>query len=290
MTHDSHIIAVDGGGTRCRFLIEGQGQRHAVELGSANVTTGFATATAVLREGIAALAAAAGLSEAALRATPAFIGLAGVKGESMIARVAGALPLDHVRVDEDRPAAIRGALGARIGAVAHCGTGSFLGRQAPDGLRVLGGWGTVLGDEASAYWVGRQLLSAAVNAEDSIVPRTGVIEGLSDIFEGPQAIVSFAFEAPPREVAALAQRVTHAAAGGDPVARQILQEGAAYLMRSLAHLGWQPGEPLCFTGGIGPHYTDYLPPEARGSIAAPEGSTMDGALALARDFSKALAA
>ncbi|SLN16315.1 Glucosamine kinase GspK [Pseudoruegeria aquimaris] len=289
MKHDSHIIAVDGGGTRCRFLIEGHGARHAVELGSANVTTGFDAAMDVLREGLAALGAAAGLSGADLRRVPAFVGLAGVKGAGMAQRVAAALPLAYVRVDEDRPAAIRGALGARIGAVAHCGTGSFLGRQAPDGLRVLGGWGAVLGDEASAYWVGRQLLAAAVNAEDGVVERSAVISGLSDQFSGPQDIVSFAFEAPPREVAALARRVTAAAEGGDPVARAIMAEGAAYLMRSLAHLGWKAGEPLCFTGGIGPHYTAYLPEAARACVVAPAGSTMDGALALARDFSKELA-
>jgi glucosamine kinase len=63
----------------------------------------------------------------------------------------------------------------------------------------------------------------------------------------------------------------------DPFAKTLLQEGAAYIRAGLSALGWQPQDPLCLTGGIGPHYAPFLGLP----VTAAKGTALDGALTLA---------
>ncbi|MBE3639635.1 BadF/BadG/BcrA/BcrD ATPase family protein [Mangrovicoccus algicola] len=275
------VIAVDGGGTRARLSYDG---RCTVETGPANVGSDFGRAVAGLRDGLARLAGCAGLDAAALAATPAYLGLAGCLSAELAGRVAAALPLDCARVEDDRPAAVRGALGDLDGAVAHCGTGSFLALQAGGRIRLAGGWGAVLGDEASAAWVGRRALSVTLDACDGIAAQSGLTRMLAERHGGPAGIVAFATAARPDELGRIAPLVTERAGAGDAAAAAILRQGAGYLARLLAALGHVPGRALCLTGGIGPHYAAVLPPDLAAGIRAPAGTPLDGALALARDM------
>ena len=119
------IIAVDGGGTRCRVALDDGRAICVVETGPANVSTDFDGSVAQLVAGLEQLAQKAGVAVAELSPLPAFLGLAGIIGEDIRTRFRNALPLTTLRVEDDRPAALRGALGQRDGVVAHCGTGSF---------------------------------------------------------------------------------------------------------------------------------------------------------------------
>ncbi|WP_147249825.1 hypothetical protein [Loktanella sp. D2R18] len=69
---------------------------------------------------------------------------------------------------------------------------------------------------------------------------------------------------------------------GDTWAQSILQRGADDMARGLTQLGFQPGDPLCLLGGLGPHYAGYLPPAYLAGKMDAKGSALDGAFALAR--------
>ena len=125
--------------------------------------------------------------------------------------MAQALPLDHARIEDDRRSALVGALGSRDGAIAHCGTGSFLGANTNGKMRFAGGWGPVLGDEASAQWVGRKSLAATLNALDGLALRTPLVDEMLNHFGSSEAIVAFAAKASPADFGLLAQRTTKAA-------------------------------------------------------------------------------
>ena len=262
MTRDGltrSVIAVDGGGSTCRLVLDGPGGRYLAERGSANVSSDFAAALGEIRTGLAALAAQAGTDLAGLADVPAYVGLAGVTGPAKAEAVRAALPLARVRVEDDRRSALRGALGAHDGAIAHFGTGSFFALQSGAELRLAGGWGSRLGDEGSGYWVVRSALTETLASVDGLIAPSPLTEALLAAYGSAAEIVARVAVETPRETARLAPEVAAAAAAGDPVGARILQEGADHIALTLARMGWRDGMDLCLTGGFGPSYRDFLP-------------------------------
>lgn len=280
------ILAVDGGGTTCRIAFSAGDQQFVIEVGPANVSSDFAGAVARIVEGLQGLAAKLGVDVESLRPLPTYLGLAGVTGVEIADRVAAALPLDLVRVEDDRRSALVGAHGGMDGAIAHCGTGSFLALQRRGAQRFAGGWGSVLGDEASAHWVGRRALSLSLDAVDGLIDETGLTADLLAEYGGPGGIVAFAGAARPNEIGQIARRVTAAAEAGDANAVFLMRGAAACLLQSLERMGWTPDSALCLTGGIGPQYTSYMPAAARDALTEPQGAPLAGAIALAQSFRK----
>ncbi|MCA8881475.1 MAG: ATPase [Rhodobacteraceae bacterium] len=280
---DTAVIGVDGGGTSCRFALESRGQRHELKLGSANVTTDFDGALATIRTGLDRLCAEAGLDPAELSGISAYLGLAGVLDDENARRLRAELPFRAVQIEDDRRSAVRGALGDADGSLAGVGTGSFLARQSGGRIRLVGGWGARLGDEASGFWIGHRALAATLDSHDGLIAPTDLTSALLAKFGGrPGGIVRFGRGAVPAEFGALAPLVIDAAAAGDPVGRQVLESGARYLSETLRKMGWRHGEALCLIGGVAGAYRPYLPAEMVEALVAPRGTALDGALSLAR--------
>ncbi|QDC08086.1 ATPase [Oceanicola sp. D3] len=276
----ARAIGCDGGGSGARLALVWDGLRHEVCGGPANVTSDFAGAVAEVSGLLHRAAQLAGVSLEDLRGVPAHFALAGVVDERVATRVAAALPLEGV-VEEDRRAAVRGALGERPGHVAGIGTGSYLARQGPDGFETIGGHGLVLGDEASGAWMGRALLKAVLAVEDGVEPATALTRQIAEEMGGVSGIVAFAAEAGPSDFAALAPRLLDAKT--DSAARHIIVAGADYIARGLLALGWKEGGAICLIGGIGGKYADFLPTQMQKALVGAEGSALDGALALAME-------
>lgn len=282
ISRDAGIIGVDGGGTSCRIALQWRGQRTEVALGCANVTTDFHGATKLIREGLNVVAERAGVPDDQFRSFAAYLGLAGVLDETEAAAVAGELPLDRAVVEDDRRAAVIGALGDSDGTVAGVGTGSFLARRSGESLRLVGGWGLRLGDEASGAWLGRGLLAMVLNVVDSLEEKTDLTEKVFRQFErSPRQIVAFSQKATPAEFASLAPGIIDAANAGDLIGRTLMEQGSDYLVKTMAKLGRQDREQVCLIGGVAPFYRDYLPKSIARSVAAAKGTALDGALQLA---------
>ncbi|MCA0929074.1 BadF/BadG/BcrA/BcrD ATPase family protein [Ruegeria profundi] len=282
-SRNNAVLAIDGGGTRCRVACMIDGVVHSVETGAANVSTDFDGALAQIRSGLDQVSDRIGVLGAKMLGFPAYVGLAGVTDKQIAQRLRDALGLTCARVEDDRPAAVRGALGAQDGLIAHCGTGSFLAIQIHGAMRFAGGWGAVLGDEASAQWVGRRALAETLCAVDGTRLETGLTRKLLGELRGTAGIVRFAGTATPAQFGAIAPAVTCAAQTGDTAAVEIMQAGADYLERTARRLGWQTCQAICLTGGIAGHYADYLPDDMRSAIRPPLGEPLTGALALANE-------
>ena len=276
------LIGVDGGGTSCRFALSHAGGRVEHRAGPANVYSDFTSALQTLTDGLDALAGLAGLTD--LTRARIYLGLAGVTGPDMAEKVAAALPFAHVAVADDRRSAVTGALGTRDGAVLGIGTGSFLARRYQGQVVLMGGWGLVLGDEASGAYLGRCLLQNILHVVDGLSPATPLTMAVLEKFGGTAArLVGFARNASPADYAAIAPDILAAAKAGDAVARALLEDGAAYILRGLGALGWQPGEAICPLGGVAGHYAAFLPADVAACFVTPAGTALDGALALAAE-------
>lgn len=267
-------IAMDGGGTSCRAALVLDGRRFDTAGGPANVNTDFSAAIAVMQGLLSDLAAQAELGPDDLRKMPGHFGLAGVMSPAMGRAVATALDLTQTVVTNDHPTTIVGALGDADGAVAAIGTGSFLGRQSKGQTRSIGGWGYRIGDQASGAWLGRRMLEQVLLVQDGVATAGPLSRAMAQHDFGPGGIVGFSFRASPADFAEFAPMI---AASDDPFAIALMREGAAYIRAGITALGWQAGDALCLTGGLGPAYAPHV-----GVPVTPQvGTALDGALILA---------
>ena len=278
------IVGVDGGGTSCRAALVNGAVRIEGTGGPANVSD-FDRAIDTICATIENLVRRAGLPDGALATGALHLGLAGVTGQTMAARVGAALQVrlggGRITVSGDHVTTVAGALGHGDGAVAGIGTGSFLGRQVGGRVRALGGHGFLLGDEASGAWLGKRILQYLLKGEDGILAHSDLTRDLRDEHGGRAGVIAFALSARPADFARLAPRILSAADAGDPMAMRLMRQGADYILSALRALGWSEGEALCLTGGLGPAYRDWLPEPVAQSLVVPRGGALDGALTLA---------
>jgi len=280
--HEQIYVGVDGGGTGCRAVIATASRVLGEAIGGpANATSDQDGAIRSVLEALNSASVTAGVHD--LGNACAHIGLAGVLGAKQADTFREAMPFHTVAVTDDRPTTLAGALGQNDGIVAAIGTGSFVGSKRGANFRFIGGWGLVLGDEASAAWLGRSALSETLLACDGMQSSTDLTDAVLDRFgKDPSALVDFASTAIPAEFGSLAPCVTDSAKAGDAIATRLMKDGGFYIELAFANLKPKPEEPFCLTGGLGPSYTPYLSPTAQEWLRPAKGSALDGALSLAR--------
>ena len=98
-----------------------------------------------------------------------------------------------VRVVSDAEAAYHGALGEGAGVLVLAGTGSMaLARDARGRWARAGGLGPLLGDEGSAFWIGREWLRASLAGSG----RGAEIEAARRLLRSPDPVAAIAARAP----------------------------------------------------------------------------------------------
>jgi N-acetylglucosamine kinase-like BadF-type ATPase len=121
------------------------------------------------------------------------------------------------------------------GIVVISGTGSIVyGRNGQGEAARAGGWGHMIGDEGSGYWIGREALAAVMRAADGRGPATRLRGevlahfGIDDVSRLPRIV--YDRDVPRKSVAALGPLIDRAAARGDAVATRILEQAADELL------------------------------------------------------------
>lgn len=278
----SLYLGVDGGGSGCRAAVTdasgvvlGRG-----EAGPANVWSDPEGARAsVLAAAEAALAAAGGGRLADLRAA---LGLAGANVPEAAAAFAEGLPFAASRIETDAFMSLKGALGDADGVVAAIGTGSVYGVQRGGRVRMIGGWGFLLGDQGSGAWMGRTLLETALLAHDGLAGTSPLLRSVMRESGGPAGLVALGQRMRPADYAVHGGRLLAASLNGDAAAEAILAAAADHAARAIdALLGDEP-VPVCFLGGMGTVICARLSERYAGLIRAADGTALDGALAIAR--------
>jgi N-acetylglucosamine kinase-like BadF-type ATPase len=171
------------------------------------------------------------------------LGIAGVDRDEDLAVVRAVMrrigyKTDTLVVNDALVALVAGA-GSAPGIVVIAGTGSIAyGRSADNRAARAGGWGYILGDEGSGYWIGRRALRAVVRHADGRGTATLLTRRLLDHFGIARAqdliTVVYARKLPPPSIASLAKQVFEAARDGDGVAQAILADAASELEVSAA--------------------------------------------------------
>jgi len=103
--------------------------------------------------------------------------LAAVRGTNMTgtsAGDAGSATVRRVALAHDAITCYLGALGDRDGVMVAAGTGVVTLSAGPKGVARVDGWGHVLGDDGSGFWIGREGLRAVMRAYDGRGPATAL--------------------------------------------------------------------------------------------------------------------
>jgi N-acetylglucosamine kinase-like BadF-type ATPase len=96
----------------------------------------------------------------------------------------GIIPMEATRLVSDVMTAYHAASLGRPGVLIVGGTGSsFLARNEDGHYAQVGAWGHLLGDEGSAYWIGRECIRAAIAASEGTGPATCLLEVILQWFD-----------------------------------------------------------------------------------------------------------
>jgi len=235
----AYFVGIDSGGTKteCWLGDESRVLARGVcgSIKHGRVNEGMAAAR--LRKLLAEAAAAAGVGLGEVTGT--CVGMAGYsipEAREWMARRVGEMVGGKVLVCGDDEIALEAAFRGGPGILAIGGTGAVVLGRAADGTRFkAGGWGPMIGDEGSGFWIGREAVRKAFRALDEGAD-SGLLEairlawGAADVGE----VIGMANARPGPDFAGLTRAVVGCADAGDPLAQRLLWKAGNELAKQVA--------------------------------------------------------
>lgn len=258
-----YLIGIDGGGTNSRLLAAGSnGEVLGYCVGkSTNVESNSVECVlANLKEIVEQFLTESGCSLQDCQGV--CLGTAGVDTEKSLLEVNEIVKQLHfpcrTLVVNDAEVALAAETKGEPGALLISGTGSigYAINRTGETCRV-GGYGYLVGDEGSAYWVSRKAIQYILRAFDQtgrkpeMFARIGDALGIREIDQ----LVDFVYQSNKAEVAKLALSVVQAFEDDDPMAERIMKSAAAHLSSMAISLGRRlkmkdERYPLVFSGSM----------------------------------------
>lgn len=237
-----YILGVDGGGTKTEALITDL-DGHILGIGKSNASNyqilGLERSIASIMEAIYDANENAGTNIQKFKV--ACLGLAGAGRHDdrliLLNAIKGLGIFEKVIIKHDAEIALAGATILQPGVIVIAGTGAIAFGINPSGEeKRSNGWGNILGDEGSAYYIGRSALNASCKAYDGRGSSTTLLNSIIEFWklEDFNSIVKRVYNAPNsiQDIASIAPLVSKAAEAGDKVAIEILKDSAKELALS----------------------------------------------------------
>lgn len=257
-----HVLGIDAGGTKTVCLLADETGRILGEArgpGANLQAAGELQVEKVLHDVMEEALGDRGIVPAAI-----CLGIAGVDRPDDAAVVRAIMKRigykARVVVVNDALVALEAGAPGKPGVVVISGTGSICyGRNAQGIAARSGGWGYVLGDEGSGYWIGRAALRAVLREADQRGPATALTPLLLAHFgvTRAQGLIHEVYHSTlkPAAIGALAKSVQAAFSKGDAVAIGILRAAADELEASALSVARRLGLigtpfPFVLAGGI----------------------------------------
>ncbi len=238
------IAGVDAGGTAVKcVLLNNQGKILArTTAGPANPQlAGFKEAARQIKKAVKKAAALANCSKIDYLG----IGLAGAgraaDQKNMKFHLQPFPLVENMVITDDGIIGLFGALAGKCGINVIAGTGSIVyAIDAERKIRRRGGWGPLVGDEGSGFYLGLEAIKSAIRAQEKVIVRTDLLELVKKYFSfhNLEEVIPYIYQQrlPRKEIAALAPAVIKSAANGDLVSEKILDAGLGWLGRQVESL------------------------------------------------------
>jgi glucosamine kinase len=289
----AHVLGIDAGGTRmrARLMSDALAVAEAEESGGNILTVG----DLVMRERLSRVLRQLGSTD--IQAV--CIGAAGSGSPDAQGRlhrlVSELLPTARVLVVHDaRLVLAAGGLSSGIALISGTGSSAF-GRTASGDEATAGGWGYMLGDEGSGYWITRMAVRHVLTAHNERRPPGPLTESMVRAF-GAHSLEDLLPRVyaggGPAALAQHAPRVFAAAEEGDEAAQSIIREATMWLWQLVASVIEQIHivSPIVLAGGVLLHHhllqsrlreelARHLPAS---DVVCLKGSAAEGAVYLAQ--------
>ena len=266
----SYFLGFDGGGTKTDCVLldaEGQVLRKSQGGPSNPLRSGYPRAWFAVSGAADAVLARQSLKAVDINGICAGFGGAGRPSvaKRMSTFLQRSFPKAEVKVTTDIEIALEAAAGSGPGMVLLAGTGSAAyGRNADGKTLRAGGWGPWLGDEGSAFDIGRRALTAVRRYEDGFGRATRLSDRVFKTLECRDwtSMIERIVKNPDDVFPRIFPIVARATEEGDEVSRSILAGAAAALVELAEHvirtLNLSGAKfPLVRAGGVFGHST-YL--------------------------------
>ena len=233
-----YVIGIDGGGTKTLGILinENVDLLAKAETGPSNYQI---LGKVKLKERIGNLVAKL-MKESKInhKVDAICLGLAGAgrkKERNEITRLVSELNCaKQILVEHDAAIALAGALGGNPGIIIIAGTGSIaFGRNANGKTARAGGWGYLLGDEGSGFYIGQKAIIAALKEYDGRGEKTKLTEMIMNEYKvsNIEGIIEkvYSEKLKSKGIAEIAPLVFEAAHDGDKIAEAIVKDAGREL-------------------------------------------------------------
>ena len=222
-----YYLGIDGGGTKTDFaLADGDGNLlRRLHLGATNPNDiGFDRALATLREGI--LTQLEGIDPAEVSVFAGLAGCSSIENQPKITECLAEFGFGRAQNHNDAHTAIAAALDEEDGVMVIMGTGSIAYAQNGTSLHRIGGYGYLFGDAGSGFAIGRDVILAALQAEDGSGEPTVLREFVLETLSGDSVLsgIDDFYRGGKRLLATYAPHAFRAYSEGDAVAAKILMQ------------------------------------------------------------------
>lgn len=255
-----YYLGIDAGGTKTESAVSNGAELlgQATSGTSKILRVGEAQARLNLRQAVLEACEAAKVSPTEI--IQVCVGISGASIPGVVAWVEGViheLGPAHVRIIGDHIIAHRAAFGALAGVLVIAGTGSIAyGKNEKGETARAGGWGPAVSDEGSAFWIGREAVSAALRLHDQ-ASNNGLYSSIAQFWkvESAEDVIRVANADASRNFADLSFLITTLADKGDATAQAIMtragQELAGLAATVITRL-WPPDAVVrvALAGGV----------------------------------------
>jgi N-acetylglucosamine kinase-like BadF-type ATPase len=187
-----------------------------------------------------------------------------------------------------------GALGLQEGVVLGVGTGiSCTSLNSEQGFQTFGGYGFLVSDEGSGYWIGRHGLEAAIKSIDGRARKTKLEVAFLDEYATMDVMIEKIYKSirPSKEIAKFAQSVL-ALYDSDDIATQIIDNAITELVSLMKiPLELSKSKTYSLVGGLCNHsgFKESLQKQMAKEIAGakymdPAGKAVNGCLVLLKNL------
>ncbi len=258
----TYLLGIDAGGTSTRAALADEtrilGRARSGSIKLMRVTA--AEAEANLRSLLDELMRTSGIPITEVAST--CVGIAGSTVSTVagwVWQTLGPLLRGDLVVCGDVDIALDAAFPGQAGVLVIAGTGSnTLGRTTSGELVSVGGWGPLLADDGSGYWIGQRALRAALREHDEH-GASKLLTALAAAWRADtlEQLVEIAHTTPPPDFAGLTEIIAQVANQGEALAQAVLRaagralgEDASLALRKLITLEPRVPRRVAFIGSV----------------------------------------